>query len=482
MKLDINKLTFDEHLDQVLTHPLDDNAPDDTLYPLSFEYKNHMPSDYTVLTCKPVHFSQTRYDDYAPDLFQFLTFEHFIVAGGCFSTLAGGRPEDRDMNADMEYKYDNKHISFAREYIPRDIDIFFYNTTIEDVDRIIKENVERIDDGARHQIKRKDYLNYIIRCKHEKRHPDKIESDFYPKRWDYNIIRTQDTLTYISPTNITYQFMFRLYKTKHDIINGFDLGSSAVGFDGKTRFTTMHGSFAYKYHMNVVDARRASTSYMYRLQKYNDRGFRVLFPHLIINIPLKQVKQMKGIDLYFLNYSVIFRIYAIKGMNENIIEGALHTSNIMDYYDASRATQEAPVFDDVLSDGDKAKIGRLIKKALTKKRYSFHDKKLSAIDPVEWNGNCIEKYYQQRSFQTFKSIENFTDESKIRFLHAKSIGDENTCLDVIGEECKRVSSIVSTKLHWNLDTPTKQGHMSLEPLDVSYKDIYGYYYSEKANK
>jgi len=71
-------------------------------------------------------------------------------------------------------------------------------------------------------------------------------------------------------------------------LHGFDLGSSAVGYqpgEHEVYFTSL-GRFAYETNCNIIDTSRRSTSYEYRLIKYLTRGFSIIAPKL----DLKQLK------------------------------------------------------------------------------------------------------------------------------------------------------------------------------------------------
>jgi hypothetical protein len=77
-----------------------------------------------------------------------------------------------------------------------------------------------------------------------------------------------------------FQIIFRLYKSISEILHGFDLGSSAVGFDGQKLYFTTLSKFAYEYRCNIVDCSRRSTTYEHRLKKYFDRGFEIILPQM----------------------------------------------------------------------------------------------------------------------------------------------------------------------------------------------------------
>lgn len=93
------------------------------------------------------------------------------------------------------------------------------------------------------------------------------------------------------------QVILRLYKTPSEILHGFDLGSCAVGFDGKNILMTSLGEFCHTYSVNIVDTTRRSTTYEPRLVKYLQRGFKIVTPYLDVNkIKSAKPKVKKTID------------------------------------------------------------------------------------------------------------------------------------------------------------------------------------------
>ncbi|KAL0238374.1 hypothetical protein GEMRC1_012847 [Eukaryota sp. GEM-RC1] len=91
------------------------------------------------------------------------------------------------------------------------------------------------------------------------------------------------------------QIILRLYSSKSEILHGFDLGSSQVGFDGKQLYTTTLGKLSYTYMINIVDPSRRSTSYEYRLGKYLKRGFKIVLP----NLDVKKMRNKIQEDSFF---------------------------------------------------------------------------------------------------------------------------------------------------------------------------------------
>lgn len=76
------------------------------------------------------------------------------------------------------------------------------------------------------------------------------------------------------------QIILRKYSTIAEILYGFDIGSSQIGYDGKTLYYTVLSKFALETGYNIVDPSRLSPSYEHRLVKYHDRGFGFIYPFL----------------------------------------------------------------------------------------------------------------------------------------------------------------------------------------------------------
>ncbi len=100
---------------------------------------------------------------------------------------------------------------------------------------------------------------------------------------EYKIIRNKNSIAiFLEDKMVKIQLIFRLYKTISEILHGFDLGSSAVGYDGTDVYFTSLGKFCHEYSCNIIDTSRRSTTYEYRLNKYFDRGFNIVLPKLDI--------------------------------------------------------------------------------------------------------------------------------------------------------------------------------------------------------
>lgn len=158
----------------------------------------------------------------------------------------------------------------------QDVDIFIYGT----------ENPTEVVDSLFDNI-----ISNLINIKVEKRIQNDtknkrkiLELDEYreseKKDLELHFKRSKNCIT----LNNKYQVILRLYKTKSEVLHGFDIGSSAVGFDGEKVYFTTLSKFAYEYSCNIVDTTRRSTTYERRLVKYFDRGFSIVLPNFNIKM------------------------------------------------------------------------------------------------------------------------------------------------------------------------------------------------------
>lgn len=169
---------------------------------------------------------------------------------------------------------------------------------------------------------------------------EKVRNIYYERHF----IRNKNCVTVIFENNqyiyqkYIIQLILRIYKTPSEILHGFDVGSSAVGFDGKDVLFTSLSKFSYEYMCNIVDTTRRSTTYEKRLKKYFGKGFSIVLPLLKIEkLPLRYLKyNYKEIcDIPFFPFSY----KAIQG-NKIILFKFIstHTLNALTDIDADEST------------------------------------------------------------------------------------------------------------------------------------------------
>lgn len=99
-----------------------------------------------------------------------------------------------------------------------------------------------------------------------------------------------------------YQFVFRLYRSPAEVLYGFDVHSSAAGFDGFAVRMTPLCKFSHEFGVNVVDLTRRSTTLEKRLLKYWTRGFDLVLPELDVSKVPNRLARYKLDDVCELPY------------------------------------------------------------------------------------------------------------------------------------------------------------------------------------
>lgn len=150
--------------------------------------------------------------------------------------LAGGAIRNATRNHNREYE---------------DFDIFFYGVSEEEADVLLTELITKITEKRVIEFERSQYVVTVTIMK------DK----------------------YMVETKI--QFIKRLYKTKGQILLGFDLAGSRIGYDNEGFFATIDGALASITNSFLLDLTQRSTSFGWRLNKYvRIKGYTLYFPNL----------------------------------------------------------------------------------------------------------------------------------------------------------------------------------------------------------
>lgn len=86
-----------------------------------------------------------------------------------------------------------------------------------------------------------------------------------------NAVLTSNTLTLNGLFKC--QFILRLYKTKEEILFGFDLPCCSIGISGSVAYFTPLCALALQTKVCAVRPHRASPNFLHRIQKYFNRGY-----------------------------------------------------------------------------------------------------------------------------------------------------------------------------------------------------------------
>lgn len=167
-------------------------------------------------------------------------------------------------------------LTFAQRQVnPDDFDIFFHCASIEEADVI------------------------LYKC-----------MGFLKKFPHIHYVRNQ----YVQTVGFTYnhkymkiQFIRRIYKSKDQILLGFDLAPSRFGYNPRDGFfSTICGAISFAMRAFPVDLTQRSLSHGRRLNKYMNKGFNVLLPGIRninidynINTPDGTIKYIKPLEYGF---------------------------------------------------------------------------------------------------------------------------------------------------------------------------------------
>lgn len=107
---------------------------------------------------------------------------------------------------------------------------------------------------------------------------------------DIGVYRTQNCITFHTSSfsaqgmkrgrEAIVQVILRRYSTNAEVVHGFDLGSSAVLWDGQKVVVTALGRIAVEHGANILNLVARRASYERRLARYFERGFDVVLPDL----------------------------------------------------------------------------------------------------------------------------------------------------------------------------------------------------------
>lgn len=150
--------------------------------------------------------------------------------------LAGGAIRDAMRNINRAYE---------------DFDIFFYGVSEEEADVLLTELITKITEKRIIEFERSQCVVTVT------------------------IMKTKYT------PEIKIQFIKRLYKTKGQILLGFDLAGSRIGYDNEGFFATIDGALASITNSFLLDLTQRSTSFGWRLNKYvRIKDYTLYFPNL----------------------------------------------------------------------------------------------------------------------------------------------------------------------------------------------------------
>lgn len=155
-----------------------------------------------------------------------------------------------------------------------DWDLFFHCETVQEADNLLSGCFQLIENNRVHGL-----IDDVIHSKTQRVH----------------------TVEY---GDIKIQFIKRIYKSKDQVLLGFDLAPSRIGYnviDGL--YATICGGLSIAMKCYPLDTTQRSMSFGYRLWKYMNKGFKILYPGLPVTFNSDIVTPDGSLKYYKNNYS-----------------------------------------------------------------------------------------------------------------------------------------------------------------------------------
>ena len=147
-------------------------------------------------------------------------------------------------------------ISILRNEMPNDYDLFFHSDSVDEIDDIFNECLDELNKISSIADIRYSRSKYLMNVNVE-------YGDFYGD----------------------LEFIKRVYKTKEQVLFGFDLAPCRIGYNPKDGiFATICGAMAFAMNAFAMDSSNRSTSFGHRLDKYSYKKYSILLPQLQSNM------------------------------------------------------------------------------------------------------------------------------------------------------------------------------------------------------
>ena len=292
-----------------------------------------------------------------------------------------------------------------------DIDLFFYDLTTEEANKMRFEAIELLINSFKYGYP---------------------ESTFYIKR---NLYTTTLYIEIPNKDTYEYQFIHRIYPDISSIIGGFDLSVCMVAYDGEEIYTTPLGAWSIKNCAIIIDTKRRSTSFEYRLRKYYKLGFTLIFPGM----------SNKSMQNFCRDY---LKVYNIKS-SENLCSNIQKEQNIFPYFKLTLSRLNLPSYDRVNIED------KLINKISDYSSISSHPKYFSDINAQQLRSDNL---------HSVSSILNLDINKDIREQLINDANNPNLMIDdlTITKFKDRVDEIRNPFLYKN------EGYNELENKNIDF--------------
>lgn len=289
---------------------------------------------------------------------------------------------------------------------------------------------------------------------------DDLQSKIKEQYYMSILVKTEWTTTITINFKLKIQFIHRLFATKAEILQSFDLPSSAVGYDGKDLFFTRRAFFSFENQVLWFDPSRYSETGDFRLYKYMNMGFSLII----------QGDHSKTTDFQFgkLKIGKIIRVDVEK--RSTLVDIDMYPklcTNTSDYIDP----EDSQMFE----------FSQIVRSIIVNRKVRVFAaptfKELMAGDFTRLAGFVgYGRKYAERSFKSLLKYlaKIFTTGEVIDLVMLQSNGLDNEFCDRIRRRELKIfnASIVgyNPKISWIPVDPSKQLTSSFHPVEMSEKD------------
>lgn len=407
-------------------------------------------------------FFRKKYSKY----FSKVNFDNILIGGGCvIGTL-------------LQTNWDS------------DVDIFMYGLSVEQANAKLVELIGQIYDS---------YQSANLTSLTKKLHEEDTDiksmtreeiAGLLADKVEIMNIRNKHCLSLTFGYDQKIQIIFRLYKSKSEILHGFDLGSSAIGYDGTNVYFTSLGKFSYEYLANIVDTTRRSTTYELRLMKYFDRGFQIILPYF-------DISKLRT-EYFKYNLSEICELPFFVFSYNSVMGNKIHIKKLLEWgLTVSKPAEEKPDSDYQPSDIDEYKIFYLNLKNLVKNgnNYYYYSNRMNydvLHDPpyitssriINFYDKIEKRIYDKSGFNAKIFSAYFSDELVAEIVNELFVKKNYKYLgeiiqkqkQVILDRFNKIKTLDQSKISWVTKNPGTQLTSSFNPIIADAKDWYGVYY------
>jgi hypothetical protein len=297
-------------------------------------------------------------------------------------------------------------------------------------------------------------------------------------------VKNHHVITFKLNAATSVQFIFRCYNSISEILHGFDIASSAIGFDGTNLFTTSIGHIAIKYGFNIIDTTRLSPSYEFRLSKYLGRGFGIIMPNFNID---KVIRTEESTRITVAKLSIL--VYSERrprnpiGSSCQVVKHE-YERDPSDYLDDVEDSVLNPIINGNLN---AIMTGRLDKLAFTGKGGDFNFKFMDN------EKETIVKQYKKFMDNIFKNRNDVVNIGRLKKLNPSigidkilkilTDGDEEKFNMIVNKGVLEIDIAMLTyvpQISWRTKNPGAQAMVtsSFQPTPMTAKEWYGEWYTD----